>query len=87
MCSFNKDKKGKQSLSSKEMVKKIWNIIKGTYFNLTGKKQKLADKRLSICQYCEHKEGTILGDACNICGCILESKSRVEDEQCDMNKW
>jgi hypothetical protein len=69
------------------IIKKILNIIKGTYYNLTGKKQNLADKRLEICNQCDHREDFKLGDICNLCGCILESKTRVEDEQCEMNKW
>lgn len=69
------------------MVKKIWNIIKGTYYNITRKKQNLADKRLSICACCEHREDFKLGDICGLCGCILESKTRVDDEKCEMNKW
>lgn len=66
---------------------KIWNIIKGTYYNITNKKQLLADKRLAICNNCEHKEDFVLGDICNLCGCILDSKTRVLDEKCEMNKW
>lgn len=69
------------------MVKKIWNIIKGTYYNIFNKKQSLADVRMSICNKCEHREDFKLGDICNLCGCILDSKTRVEDEKCEMNKW
>lgn len=71
-----------------KLVKKIWNIIKGTYFNITRKHQDAADVRLAICKKClnsEHVKG--FGDICTLCGCILESKTRVEDEKCEMNKW
>ena len=30
---------------------------------------------------------TNLGDICDECGCILDSKTRVEDEHCELNKW
>jgi hypothetical protein len=30
---------------------------------------------------------TNLGDICDYCGCILDSKTRVEDEHCELNKW
>lgn len=30
---------------------------------------------------------TNLGDICDHCGCILDSKTRVEDEHCELNKW
>lgn len=71
------------------MVKysKIRNIIKGTFFNVLRKEQELADKRIPICKKCEHIENTKLGDICGLCGCILESKTRVEDEHCELNKW
>ena len=70
------------------MVKKLWNIIKGTYFNITKKHQDKADIRLNICNKCSHVENIKgLGNICNMCGCILESKTRVEDEKCEMNKW
>ena len=41
-----------------------------------------------ICKKCnksEHIKG--FGEICTLCGCILESKTRVEDEKCEMNKW
>lgn len=69
------------------MVKKIINIIKGTFYNITHKKQILADKRLSICKNCENRKDFMLGDVCGLCGCILDSKTRVLDEKCEMNKW
>lgn len=65
----------------------VINIIKGWYFKLFGKKQSLADIRLDICNTCEHKIKTSLGEACSQCGCILDAKARVEDEQCDLDKW
>jgi hypothetical protein len=42
---------------------------------------------MPICKKCEHIENTKLGDICGLCGCILESKTRVEDEHCELNKW
>lgn len=69
------------------MVKKLINIIKGTYYNIFNKKQDLADKRLKICNKCSMRIRTNLGDICDHCGCILDSKTRVEDEHCELNKW
>lgn len=69
------------------IFKKIWNIIKGTYYNITKKEQDLATRRLEICNSCEHRKDFKLGDMCDLCGCILESKTRVKDEKCEMNKW
>ncbi len=70
------------------MVKKLWNIIKGTYFNITKKHQDKANERLSICNQCPNTEYIKgLGEICKLCGCVLESKTRVDNERCEMNKW
>lgn len=67
--------------------KKMVNIIKGWYYKIFNKKNKLAEYRLNICDNCPNKVHTPLGEACNECGCILDAKTRVIDEKCDMNKW
>ncbi len=69
------------------IFKTIINIIKGWYFKLFGKKQDLASKRLVVCDICEYRVETSLGYACEQCGCILDAKTRVEDEHCDLDKW
>ena len=77
----------KQIPSVADSIKKVWNIIKGWFYKLFKKKQNLADIRLAICNTCEHRTETSLGYACAQCGCILYAKTRVEDEQCDLDKW
>ena len=37
------------------MVKKFINIIKGWYYRIFNKNEKLAKKRISICDKCEFK--------------------------------
>lgn len=70
------------------MVKKFINIIKGWYYRIFNKNEKLAKKRISICDKCEFKMHIeMIGDICAECGCILEAKARVLDEQCELNKW
>lgn len=69
------------------VLKKIKNIIIGTYRNIFNKKQDLATYRLSFCNKCEHRIKFAGQYICSQCGCILESKVRVEDEQCMINKW
>lgn len=74
-------------MSCRKMVK-LRNIIKGWYYNLFNKNEELARKRISICKKCKscvHIE--MLGDICDECGCVLEAKARVKDEQCELNKW
>lgn len=69
------------------VIKKLWNILQGWYYKLFKEEQELADKRLPICNSCEHRIETSLGYACGQCGCILDAKTRVEDEHCDLGKW
>ena len=78
-------------MSSRKMVNKIlikiWHIIIGTYRNVFNKKQDLATQCLKYCNKCEHRIMFMGQYICNQCGCILESKVRVEDEHCIIDKW
>lgn len=77
-------------MSSRKMVRvlrKIRNIIIGTYRNIFNKKQDLATQRLKYCNKCEHRMLFMGQYICDQCGCILESKVRVEDEHCMIDKW
>lgn len=72
----------------KQMVRKVKNIIIGTINNIFNLKQDLSSPRIKICIKCEHcKECLFIGKICDICGCILDSKTRVESEKCKLNKW
>ena len=77
----------KQIPSVADVIKKVWNIIKGWFFKLFNIETDLAQIRLAICGQCPNKIRTSLGDACGECGCILDAKTRVEDEHCDLDKW
>lgn len=73
-------------VSRQNIIQKLVNIFKGHFYNLTNQKQDLANKRLNICNACEHKEYYKgIGDICGLCGCPLQAKTRVENEQCE--KW
>lgn len=77
-------------MSSRKMVRvlrKIRNIIIGTYRNIFNKNQDLATRRLKYCNKCEHRILFMGQYICDQCGCILESKVRVEDEHCMIDKW
>ena len=67
------------------VIRKIINIIKGTYYNIFNKHENL--DRMEICRKCSHKINVKGFEVCDLCGCILDSKTRVEDEHCEMNKW
>ena len=78
-------------MSSRKMVNKIlikiWHIIIGTYRNVFNKKQDLATQLQKYCNKCEHRIMFMGQYICDQCGCILESKVRVEDEHCIIDKW
>jgi rRNA maturation endonuclease Nob1 len=70
------------------MVKKIENIIKGWYYKFRGINFELMDQRMKQCRECsEILYLTKNVTECNVCGCILSAKARVEDEKCPLNKW
>lgn len=72
----------------KMVIQKIINILKGWYYRLFNKNEKLAKKRISICNKCKSKVHVeLIGDICDECGCVLEAKARVKDEKCELNKW
>ena len=57
------------------ILTKPLTILKSIYFNIKNKHQDLSDYRLSICNQCDQ------------CGCILENKTRLNEEKCDLCKW
>lgn len=71
----------------KAIFTKPLTILKSIYFNIFGINQDLTTKRLKICDACSHKLQTSVGEVCDECGCILENKTRIEDEHCDLCKW
>lgn len=69
------------------IFKKLKNIFLGTWWNITKQKNELAAQRLIICDNCEHKRLITKSEGiCELCGCILTSKTRVKDEHCELNK-
>lgn len=71
----------------KAIFTKPLTILKSIYFNIFRINQDLATKRLKICNTCPSKLQTSIGKVCDECGCILENKTRIEDEHCDLCKW
>lgn len=71
----------------KAIFTKPLTILKSIYFNIFRINQDLATKRLKICNTCSSKVQTSVGKVCDECGCILENKTRIEDEHCDLCKW
>ena len=73
--------------NSKDVIMKIKNIIVGWYRKIFNKKSELARKRLAICKDCPYKIKLCGQDICDLCGCVLDAKVRVENEQCYNNRW
>ena len=70
-----------------KIIKKLKNIIIGWYRKFTKKKQTLAEYRLSICNKCPYKKIILSQEVCDLCGCVLDAKVRVEDEICYDERW
>lgn len=43
----------------------------------------MAQERLEICEGCIKNKMSI----CTMCGCPLDMKARVKEEECDLDKW
>lgn len=65
----------------------IKNIIIGWYRKLTNKNKNLAEYRLNICKKCPYRKKILNEDICDLCGCILDAKVRVENEICYDDRW
>jgi len=67
------------------LIKKIRNIIIGTWYNVFRMNNEIAMKRLVTCYGCEYCVRLTNGiNICKQCGCVLESKARVNSEKCKM---
>lgn len=63
------------------------NVFKGNWFRLFNKNEKLYHARYQKCIFCQEHEQTPIGIVCGMCGCPLESKLRVKEEKCELDKW
>ncbi len=62
---------------------KIIDIIKGTFNNVFKLNKELSQARLKICNRCRKRTKY----TCSLCGCILESKTRLKSAECPLGKW
>lgn len=70
-----------------KILRKIRNIFIGWYRKIFNKQSQLAYNRMQICKRCSYRETLFREDVCSLCGCFLDSKTRVEDEHCYDNRW
>lgn len=64
-------------------MKKLTSIILGWWYLVSNKNNYVAQERLKVCMKCEHRKFGI----CNICGCVLQAKARLWEEECPIHKW
>ena len=64
-------------------MNKINNILSGFVFKLKDEHRLLRNTRMKICINCEDRDGKF----CGICGCLLDAKTRVKDEECPKDLW
>lgn len=56
-------------------------IKNGHYSNL------ISEERKNVCNGCENKITVVGVDRCSACGCILDLKTRLFDQECPIGKW
>lgn len=62
-------------------------IVKGIVNHILDNELELSKTRMDICNKCEEKYSSKLGDRCGLCGCILSFKTKSPDTTCPINKW
>lgn len=70
-----------------ESGKKLWNIIVGTFRNIFNVEKDFAKSRYRKCKKCPYIDKSIFGEYCSKCGCLIQSKIKVENEKCIIGKW
>jgi hypothetical protein len=62
---------------------KIIDIIIGTFKNIFKLDNEISKSRMEICSECKDRDK----NKCSLCGCILESKTRLKNAECPLSKW
>lgn len=65
--------------TSKQVVSEIKKFVE----NPTIVSQEEQNKRLEICKTCEYFKN----NRCDLCGCYMNLKSKLETSHCPINKW
>lgn len=63
--------------------KKIHRILTGFYLLFLGSEREIEVKRRLICKDCELRKGVFCGE----CGCFINAKVQVDEEECPVGKW
>jgi hypothetical protein len=65
-------------------ARQVGHIVKGFGYLAGGINNELSAERMKICKACPELRN---GLSCNICGCVVEAKTRLNDESCPIGKW
>ena len=79
----------KKKIFAPRSLKKLkrFDVLKSIYYRFSNQNQQLTENRLAICNKCEHRLIFMNEAICDQCGCILENKTRLKEEKCDLCKW
>jgi len=61
----------------------LGSIILGWWYWITNANNKISKERLSICSVCPIRKGML----CSDCGCVLQAKARLKEEECPRGFW
>jgi hypothetical protein len=69
----------------KKLINTIHDIFLGAWYSLTDNKEtrQMSKGRMSICRPCNKN---VIG-ICKMCGCKLKFKTRIQRQECPINKW
>lgn len=70
-----------------KIIRKLRNIVEGWTKVLLCKENPQVRERRHICRNCPAMKRILWQDVCTDCGCFLNAKTRVEDEQCPRGRW
>jgi hypothetical protein len=60
----------------------VKHIVLGFWYKFMNKHVSIKNRRMEICNECDHKDEIF----CDVCGCLLDAKTRVYEEKCPLKK-
>lgn len=63
-----------------------FNLVVSKLKMLSKKRRELYEKRYTACQSCEHLR-IDLWEYCEICGCYVKAKTKVDEATCPKGYW
>jgi hypothetical protein len=71
------------AINLRVVVLRIFSIAIGTFKNIFKLDSELSSARLRVCNICTDRDNS----RCGLCGCVLESKTRLKSAECPLGKW